>query len=263
MADQAWRSCNPGRSACIRRWSSSLIMKHSVSSRFRTSPLPALLAACSRLIKCRSTRICLSSADKLSIVSEEASFISGNPSMAGRISSRMRTRSGFLAQPGKDASLIFRARRTRLDMTIRSCGPLRRAVSAGGIRKEWISMLGSGRSQPRRSLLDLVPEYSRLFEILRLDRLGQSFMKRFEPVGQITVLPKSFRHFANMPSPFVHGLNQPLEWLGKSLVAFRASESAGLFEICLGEPAPSALELGAAGRLLDFLRGTQPQQQVG
>jgi len=35
------------------------------------------------------------------MVSEKASFISGSPSIAGRISSKTRTRSGFLAQPEK------------------------------------------------------------------------------------------------------------------------------------------------------------------
>ena len=68
------------------------------------------------------------------MVPEKASFISGSASMAGWMTSSTRMRSGFLAQPGKAASFRLRASRTRLDMTIRSCGPLRRALSAGGIR---------------------------------------------------------------------------------------------------------------------------------
>ena len=118
MACHACRNCNPGRSACIRRWSSSFTITHSDSSRFSTRPLPAFFAACSRLIKCRSTKMFLSSTVRLSIDSENESPICGNPSTAGRISSSALTRSGFFAHPGNGIPFTLRAKRTRLESTI-------------------------------------------------------------------------------------------------------------------------------------------------
>src|SRR5436305_4025575 len=178
-------------------------MKQSVSSRFRTKPLPALLAACSRLMRWRSTRICLSSVDRESIVCEKASFISGNPSTAGRINSKTRTRSGFFAHPGKAASLMFRARRTRLDMTMRSKGPLRRALSAGGIRKLWMSMASDRRGDAGGGLLDFVAQRGGGFEILLLDGLDEFLLERFEPVGQVAALAQSFGNFADVARSLV------------------------------------------------------------
>src|SRR5205823_3435480 len=153
-----------------------------VSSRLSTRPLPALLAACSRLIRWRSTRICLSSVDRLSMASAKASFISGRASTAGRMSSSTRTRSGFLAHPGKEASLRLRAKRTRLDITIRSYGPLRRAESAGGVRNVCKSMALNrrGLGQPSRRSVDFIPKDCRLFEILVGDGLGQLLLEQLE-----------------------------------------------------------------------------------
>ena len=54
------------------------------------------------------------------MVSENESFISGSAATAGRMVSRTRMRSGFLAQPGNGVSLRLRAKRTRLEVTMRS-----------------------------------------------------------------------------------------------------------------------------------------------
>src|ERR1035437_5790462 len=232
-------------------------MKHSVSSRFSTSPLPAFLAACSRLMRWRSTRICLSREDRLSIVPEKAPFISGRASMAGRTNSSKRIRSNFLAQPGKAACFRLRASRTRLDITIRSCGPLRRALSAGGIRKTSSSMVVSARwgiGCPSRDLLDFIPQNGGLLEILLLDSLGELLLQVLEPIRQIATLPQRFRDFAHMPSPFVHGLEQAFQRLGESLVTLRAAQPPRLLEIRLGKTARRTLQTPVTAGLFYFLR---------
>src|SRR5271154_3432972 len=152
-------------------------MTQSDSSLLRTRPLPAFLAACSRLIKWRSTRICLSSGPRLSIVSENAPVNWDKLSTAGRIVSKALIRSAFLAQPGNAMLRRFRARRTRLDMTILSCGPVRRALSTGGLRNSCMVMaLFWGRViQLVFRHLDLVTQVGGFLEILRGHGLIQLF----------------------------------------------------------------------------------------
>src|SRR6266478_7805090 len=226
-------------------------MKHRVSSRLRIKPLPALLAACSRLMRWRSTNICLSSVDKLSIVSEKASFISGKASTVGRINSRTRIRSGFLAQPGKDASLRLRARRTRLDITMRSKGPLRRAMSAGGMRKSCMPMVSGhgGIGEPGSSLFDFVAQDGGFLEIFIFDGLAKFLWQELEALRQIAAVAQGFGDLADVAGAFVHGFEQPFQGLGESVITFRASESAGFLEIRLAETATAALELSATACL--------------
>src|SRR5437867_5538511 len=181
MALQACLICNPGRSACIRRWSSSLIITQRDSSLLRTNPLPALLAACSRLIRWRSTRMFLSRTVRLSIDSEKAPANCGNDSTAGRISSSALTRSTFLAHPGNARPFKLRARRTLLDRTIRLCGPSRRDVSEGGGRKSWMFMRsGSGYiTQLVLGDFDFIAHDRGLLEVFVRHGLVQFFLERF------------------------------------------------------------------------------------
>src|SRR5713226_5476391 len=185
----------------MRRWSSSLIITQSDSSRLSTRPLPPLLAACSRLMRWRSTRMFLSSTDRLSIDSENAPANCGSDSTAGRICSSALTRSAFLAQPGKASPFRLRASRTRLDMTMRLCGPSRRAVSAGGVRNSWISMRSGGGNFAEFFLrrLDFVAHHGGLFEVLLGHRFIQLLEERLQFVGQITALLQVVRHFEGAP----------------------------------------------------------------
>src|SRR5205807_100861 len=88
--------------------------------RFMMTALPTLFAACSRLMRWRSTRTCFSSAERSCNNSENESCISGSSSTRGLINSRMAVRSAFLAQPGKARCLRLRALRQFADVL----GPL-------------------------------------------------------------------------------------------------------------------------------------------
>src|SRR5262245_46744266 len=226
----------------MRMWSSSLIITQSVSSRFNTSPLPALLAACSRLIRCRSTRICLSSCVRLSMDSEKASFISGRLWTAGRMVSRTLMRSGFFAQPGKAACLMLRASRTRLDITIRSCGPFRRAESAGGIRNWWMSIVSARGdvAQTGAHLFDFIAQQRGLFEIFVLHGFGQFFLQTLQAIGQVPGLAQRFGNFADVACTFVHGFEQALETFSECFVAFGTAEPTRFLEIGVRKAAARA-----------------------
>src|ERR1700691_4400695 len=123
------------------------------------------------------------------MASENESLISGRLSTAGRMVSRIFTRSVFLAQPGNAASFKLRARRTRLDMTMRSCGPCRWAVSAGGERKVWrsrvLTLVGQifYRGGALGRLLDFVAQLGGFLEVFRFDGLLQFLLQRFQAVG--------------------------------------------------------------------------------
>ena len=85
-------------------------------------------------------------------------------------------RSGFLAQPGKAASLRLRARRTRLDMTMRSCGPF--APRALGRRDEkFVKVHGVqvAAELPSRAVVCLISsrKHGGLLEIFGFDGLGR------------------------------------------------------------------------------------------
>src|SRR6266511_1524273 len=219
MASQAERSCKPGRSACMRKWSSSLIITQSVSSLFSTSPLPTFLAACSRLTRWRSTRICLSIAVRLSIDSENAPSICAKLSTAGRTTSRALTRSAFLAQPGNGNALRLRARRTRLDITMRTCGPSRLHDRAGGARNSWMLFIRQALSTRRLAveffarLFDFIPQNGRLLEILIGDGLLELLLQFAEFFGMILVLLEWLRDFSHVLRPFMHRLEQPFQTL--------------------------------------------------
>ena len=117
---------------------------------------------------------------------------------------------------------------------------------------------GSRRTaQSGGSLFDLVAENRRLFEIFCLDGFAKAFLEQLEAVTQITVVAKGFRDFADVACAFVHGLDQAFERLGENLVTLRATEPTGLFEVGLSKTTARALQLGAAGGLLDFLGSTQ------
>ena len=93
-----------------------LRLRLALAARLATA-LPAPFAACSRLIKWRSTSTCLSNAARSCKPSENASCISGSSSTRDRICSRIDVRSTFFAHPGKARLRKFRARRTRLLIT--------------------------------------------------------------------------------------------------------------------------------------------------
>src|SRR6266700_493471 len=217
MASQADRSCKPGRSACMRKWSSSLIITQSVSSLFSTSPLPTFLAACSRLTRWRSTRICLSIAVRLSIDSEKAPSICGRLSTAGRTISSALTRSAFLAQPGNENALRLRARRTRLDITMRTCGPSRLHDCAGAARNSWMFFIRQAVLTRRLAikffsrLFDFIPQNGGLLEILVGDGFLELLLQFAELFGIILVLLQWLWDFAHMLRPFVHRLEQALQ----------------------------------------------------
>src|SRR5207253_11238166 len=137
--------------------------------------------------------ICLSIALKLSIVSENAPAICGKVSTAGRTSSRALTRSAFFAQPGKGKSLRFRASRTRLDITIRSCGPSRLHDCAGAARNSLMFFMASTGSQVIElfaRLFDLVAQKRGLLEILVADSLLQLLLQSVEFFAVVIVLPR-------------------------------------------------------------------------
>src|SRR2546421_8474869 len=266
MASHAELSCRPGRNACMRRWSSSLIITQRFSSWFRTSPLPTPLAWCSRLIKWRSTRICFSITLRLSMDSENAPAICGKVSTAGRISSSAFTRSGFLAQPGNGIPCRLRASRTRLDITIRSCGPSRLQDCAAVARNSLMFFMTSARGQAVKffpGLFDLVTQQGGLLEILVADGLFQLFLQPIQSFNVIFMLLQLLGDFADVPGPFVHGLEQPFQSLGKRRVTIRAAEPSGLLKVGLGKTARRAFEVRAGAGLRHFLRRAQSEQKIG
>src|SRR5208337_4659616 len=107
---------------------------------------------------------------------------------------------------------------------------------------------------PRRGLLDLVPQNGRLLEVLFFDSFGKLLLQVCEPVRKITALAQRCGHFAHMARTFVHRLEQALQRFGKSLVAYRAAQPAGLLEIRLSKATGGALQAGSATSLFDFLR---------
>src|SRR5580693_1091998 len=117
-----------------------------------TTPLPTFFAACSRLMRCRSTNTCLWIALMLSIESPKWSAISGRFSTTGWIISSSFCRSAFFAHPGNGYSRMLRANRTRDDMTILLLGPSALTHSPGLFSKSSIFMfalLRSARRAPR------------------------------------------------------------------------------------------------------------------
>src|SRR5438876_187000 len=250
----------------MRKWSSSLIITQRVSSLFNTNPLPTPLAACSRLIKWRSTRICLSIELRLSIDSENAPPIWGKLSTAGRTTSSARTRSAFFAQPGNGKPLRLRASRTRLDITIRSCGPSRLHDCAGGARNSLMFFMTSARGKAVEfftGLPDLVPQDGGLLKILVVDGLLELLLQSVEFFDVVLVLLQLLGDFADMFDSFVHGFEQPFQALGKRRVTLRAAEPARLLEIGLREPASGAFEIRPGGGLRHFLGRAQSEQQIG
>src|SRR6185369_2964158 len=182
------------------------------SSRLSTRPLPALLAACSRLIRWRSTKMFLSRTVRLSIDSENAPAMALNDSTAGRINFSALMRSTFFAQPGKASPFRLRARRTRLERTIRLCGPSRREVSDGGGRKSSIFIVSiSSRRQIAELLfggLDFIPHNRGLLEIFIGDGFVEFSLERFQLIGEVATLLQVLRHLARMFDALMHRLQQ-------------------------------------------------------
>src|SRR5512141_62429 len=122
--------------------------------------------------------------------------------------------------------------------------------------------MGSGTAKPCGGLLDFVTQDGGLFEVFRFDGFSEPRLQKFQPIREIAILPQGLGHFAHVACALVHGLEEAFQRLGKSLVALWTAKSAGLLKIRLGKSAAGAAELCAATCLLDFLRGTEAQQEV-
>ena len=151
----------------------------------------------------------------------------------------------FLAHPGKAAPRRLRASRTRLDITIRSCGPVRRAVSAGGMRNSWMFMASAGaRRESSWSLAALISSrrLAACSKSSALTALSSFFCKCFRRSVKSRLWRKRRGHFAHVFGALVHRLEQTLQPLGKSRVTLRATQPSGLLEIGLRKPAVGALD---------------------
>jgi len=97
--------------------------------------IPAGLFAACRAEGWRSTRICLSSVVRLSIDSKSSLIMAAaaRPRSSGWLRGILM-RSGFFRPAGERGVPDVPRQADRLDITMRSCGPFRRADSAGGMR---------------------------------------------------------------------------------------------------------------------------------
>src|SRR6267154_1656283 len=119
----------------------------------------------------------------LSIESPKWSAISGRLSTTGWIIPSSFWRSAFLAQPGNGNSRIFRANRTRDDMTILQLGPSALTHSPGLFSKSSIFMFVSLRRAHRApgflyfrfQLANLVADLRRVFILFLAHRSLQLF----------------------------------------------------------------------------------------
>ena len=71
------------------------------------------------------------------------------------------------------------------------------------------------------------------------------------------------RALADVARAFVHRFEEAFEALAKDIIALRAAEATGFFEVCLREAAIGALRFAAAGGLFHFLRGAEAEEQIG
>src|SRR5262245_9692728 len=169
-----------------------------------TTALPIPFAACSRLIRCRSTSTCFSTAESSFSCSEKESCICSRPSTTGLISSRIRIRSAFFAQPGKGSLERLRARRTLLLMTIGWSPPCGDNHSPGVVRIEAIFIDLHLRFQ----VPDLVPNRCRRLVILFGNGLFQAPLKLVQAVRTHHISKKAHRDFACVLCSFVHRFDQ-------------------------------------------------------
>src|SRR6266404_7363844 len=168
-------------------------MMLSVWRRFMITALPALLAACSRLMRCRSTSTCLSSAERSWSNSENESCISGSFSTRGLMNSRIAVRSAFFAHPGNARLRRLRASRTRLLTTIWWCGPSPRSHSpAFDITFENFTALPC---QFGFELFDLVAQRRGRFVIFLSHSFLQTLVQVPHPVAQFADALRALRNF--------------------------------------------------------------------
>jgi hypothetical protein len=106
---------------------------------------------------------------------------------------------------------------------------------------------------PGGRLFDFIAQHGCLFEVFLLDRFSEFLLERLQTLREVAGLAKVGRGFANVPSSFVHGFEQAVQWLRKGPVALRTAEAPGFLEICLGEPTSRATHFAPPGGLFDFL----------
>ena len=115
---------------CIRRWSSSLIIRLNFSSRSMATARAPWPSASSRLMRCRSTRNWRSTSSSSSTFDvEQFAPTSRCPSTRSRRIFSICVRSCGVARLMNGKSARFRARRMRLLMTMSASGPAPRSHS--------------------------------------------------------------------------------------------------------------------------------------
>ena len=107
-------------------------MRLNVCRRSITAPEPSPRAACSREIRWRSTSTCFCTEVRSPSSWENASFIAGSASTAGRIrSKRLQRARSFFAQPGNGWPRRFRASRIR-DVSTAPCSACPPVIQSAG-----------------------------------------------------------------------------------------------------------------------------------
>src|SRR4051812_24706857 len=138
------------------------------------TPAPDFAPLSSRLIRCRSTRICFSRSERSPIARLKQRFICGVAVTAPRQASMISSRWAALAQPGKEKPARFRARRTRVINTM--ADRLEESVSSDGVSMSDVIVMASARVLRIEGLFDLVDFITRAGGVLvtfGFDGLGE------------------------------------------------------------------------------------------
>src|SRR6478609_5100269 len=238
MAFQTFLNWKPARMTWMRRWSSSFTITTQDWSLLMTMPEPDLAWHSSRLIRCRSTRICFCSSSRVSTGIARPRFICGSAATACMHWSRMSRFCASFAQPGNGWPARLRARRMRVMSTT---ALLLAAVSVSSECESISSLIFiSGRGLAGGGLADLrdlVAVAGRIFIALRLDGLVELGLELRQTLVKGLLLGDALRHLAGMRAALVHGVEHRLEQAGEMVVTGRATKAAALLEILLGEAA--------------------------
>src|SRR5688572_18674811 len=211
------------------------------------TPAPLLAPLSSRLIKCRSTRICFSRSLKSPMETLNDRFICGVATTAARQACRISSRCAGLAQPGKECPARLRASRTRVISTI-AVLLLEVSVSSDGVSmSEEIVMALSLRLLVERlfDLVDFIASAGGVFVTLGLDCFREVEFEFRQPVVKGFALEGAGGNFACMGRAVVHVLQHRLDHAAKRFITCRAAETTLLLEIALRESAVFAANAGS------------------
>src|SRR5688572_1336729 len=192
------------------------------------TPAPLLAPLSSRLIKCRSTRICFSKSLKSPMATLNDRFICGVATTAERQACRISSRCAGFAQPGNENPARLRASRTRVISTI-AVLLLEVSVSSDGVSmSEEIVMALALRLLVERlfDLVDFIASAGCVFVTLGFDCFGEIEFELCQAVVEGFALQGAGGNFACMGCAVVHVLEHRLDHTTERFVTRGAAETA-------------------------------------